>query len=195
MYSKRFILLNSIALFVLAWIIAACFRVRQPEPPITQSDWNTPIEPAILIENFRKSVVTLNLNNYERCFASGVFRFLPDPTVARNNTGLFSRWTLQEELEYMKNIQAVSLQVNGNQFQLSNIRNNFITIDSVEYIADYNLTVFHQDTSYKNFSFNGNMIVYLRRNLFNEWEIAQWQDQSNSEKPCWTELKEKFSTN
>lgn len=172
-----------------------CFTVREPEtasPATLNSNRLSPVQPDILIQNFIQSVTSLNTGNYERCFNRDLFLFIPDPTVAQNNQGLFARWGFIEEIEYFKNLQEQSVQTENNTLVFEQIQRNFINPDSVEYQADYKLEVFHQDAGFNFFIFEGNIRFVMRRNADNEWEITAWRDNKTGTNPCWTELKEHF---
>jgi hypothetical protein len=171
--------------------LTSCFNTREPALPSSTTSWISPNEPLILIENFQKATAELNLNNYERCL-NRYFIFSADPNVKGNNTGVFQRWTLLEELEYMKNISKKTLQVSANRLQFSNVVTNFITADSVEYNASYELQLYHQDSTFANYTFKGRCILALKRNSSNEWAISRWQDNKNTTSPAWTELKQHF---
>lgn len=179
----------------MALLAGGCFNVREPEaaaPSTLNSDWNSPVQPDILIQNFIDAVTTLNTGNYERCFNRDLFTFTADPAIAQNNQGLFAQWDFIEEIEYLKNLQEQSVQTDNNTLVFSQIQRNFINPDSVEYQANYNLEIFHQNATFNFFTFEGNILFIMRRNDNNEWEITRWRDNKTGTNPCWTELKEHF---
>lgn len=173
------------------WLLSGCFAVREPAAPNTSGEWNPPSEPQILIENLRKAFNGLNLINYERCFAKTGFSFVAEPTVAGNSIGVFARWTLVEELEYVKNLRNRSNLSIANDLTLSNVRTNFLTGDSIEYNATYSIRLNHLDSTFGKYNFAGNLIFTMRRNDNNEWIIRRWQDNQTSG-PCWSEIKQRF---
>lgn len=171
----------------------ACFDVRSPEKPVDNTGWISPTEINILTDNLGKSLTSLNLNNYRRCLATDKFVFFADPDVAANNQGVFSFWTWDKENQFFNNLQVQSTPVStSNSFLLSNVRNNNIGVDSVELAADYQLAVYHQDTSFSPVNFRGLLTLQLKRNAQNEWQIVQWRDNKMNQYACISELKQHF---
>lgn len=179
-------------LLCLAWWLTGCFTLREPDLPTATTSWNTPTEPDVLLDNFRLAITELNVVNYERCLKPELFRFTADPTISGQSVGIFQRWTIQEELEYVKNINAKRAAVGNNRLQFVGARRNFLTADSLEITSGYQLSVYHTDTSFSQFQYEGNMIMTLVRGRNNEWSIRSWQDTKTGTLPCWTELKAYF---
>ena len=174
-------------------LATSCFSTREPNPPAAASDWTPPNQPDILIANFSTAVTTLNVVNYERCFSKASYSFYPDPTVARNNQGIFAAWGLQtSEVEYIRNLARLKDNAGGNRLAFASPRTNNLSADSLEYIADYELTLYQADTAYRNYNFKGTINLYLIRNAYNEWAIAAWRDTRTTPTLCWSQLKEKF---
>ena len=174
-------------------IQTACFSLREPEPPDAASTFTPPNQPEVLLSNFVTAVTTLNLPNYERCFARDNFTFSPDQQVAAGNLGLFQAWSFQShELEYVRNLIRVRSQGQPGRLLFTNARTNNISADSVEYVADYDLTLTLTDTLFVPAHFQGNINLSLSRNPFNEWAIGRWRDTKTTAQPSWTELKEKY---
>lgn len=173
--------------------LTACFNERSPKKPEENTDWISPTEPSILLDNFQKASNTLNLNNYRRCFFTDRFRFFADPTISANNLGLFSNWTWDNELQYFNNLSQASQPVNpNNSLSFSNTRIVNHGADSLELTSDYLLSVYHQDTSYQSVTFTGLLTFQMKRNQQNEWQISRWQDNKTKTNPCWTELRQHF---
>ena len=177
---------------VMSGLLNGCFTLREPDLPTATTSWNTPTEPDVLLDNFRLAITELNVVNYERCLKPELFRFTADPTISGQSVGIFQRWTIQEELEYVKNINAKRATVGNNRLQFNGARRNFLTADSLEITSGYQLSVYHTDTSFSQFQFEGNMIMTLVRGRNNEWSIRSWQDTKTGMLPCWTELKAYF---
>lgn len=178
---------------LLLLLMASCFEVRSPEKPADATGWISPTEIPILTENLSKSLVTLNLNNYRRCLQADNFVFFADPDIAAINQGMFSGWTWDKENQFFNNLMLASRPVStSNSFLLSNLRSNNIGVDSVELAADYQLAIFHQDTSFKPVNFRGLLTFQLKRNAQNEWQIVQWRDNKVNGNTCLSELKQHF---
>ena len=176
-------------------LLSACFRTRDPEPPLSASDFSPPNQPEILLSNFTAAVTHLNVANYERCFVRSGFIFNPDPRVARNNQGIFTNWTLQpSELDVIRNLDRVKDGISQNKLAFANPRTNNINADSVEYTADYRLQIQHLDTTYRRYIFTGNLVFSMTRDSENEWRIGRWRDAANDSSASWTELKQHFVT-
>lgn len=178
---------------VLVLCLSACFNERSPKKPDENTSWISPTEPNILLENLKKAVSTLDFNNYRRCLAVEKFIFKADQTIAANNLGLFANWTWDTETQFFNNLRQASSPINGNN-SLSFSNNRFINFnpDSLEFTADYNLSIYHQDTSYKAVNFSGLLSFQMKRNRQNEWQIITWQDNKNKPTACWTELRQHF---
>lgn len=177
---------------LLTAILYSCFQLREPARPTVQTGWTSPTEPEILMTNFREAVAQLNIANYERSIVPEGFQFRPDPVISGQNPGVFARWTIQEELEYIKNIINQTQNTNNNSLQFTDTRQVFLSADSVEINTNYNLQILHADTSFSQFNFQGNAIFKLVRNSRNEWVFSTWQDNKTTQLPCWTELKRHF---
>jgi hypothetical protein len=187
--------LHTVVLAVAVSCLAGCFNKRDPEPPESASDFSPPNQPEVVLSNLAAAVTKLNVANFERCFVPNGYVFNPDPSVAQNNVGLFSNWALQPtELDVIRNIDRMKDGTALNRLTYSNGRTNNITIDSVEYTADYRLQIQHKDTTFPQYIFTGNLIFSMRRNADNEYRIARWRDTKTGTAPCWTELKQHFAT-
>ncbi|MDX5348686.1 MAG: hypothetical protein LPK19_15735 [Hymenobacteraceae bacterium] len=180
-----------VAIFLL---LSACFNVREPEKPSSQSEWNSPTQPYILLDNFTAAVQTLNVTLYERCLIGPAFRFLPDATTAGNSSALFTQWGINEEREYFNSL-AKRMAPNGKrELRLLNKKEVFFSADSLEVTTHYELLLVHQDSTLPHQNFEGDMRLLLKRNN-NEWKISSWQDaRTSSDRPCWSDLKKHFIT-
>jgi len=175
--------------------LGGCFSTREPTPPQTGSDFSPPNQPETLLSNLAAALTKLNVANYERCFARDNFIFYPDPGVAQNNVGLFSNWTLQpNELDVLRNFDKEKDGTARNRLSFGNPRTNNINADSVEYTADYTLTMQHKDSTFQVYVFTGNLIFSMKRGTDNEYRITRWRDAKTTATPCWTELKQHFAT-
>ncbi|MCH8318262.1 MAG: hypothetical protein IIA88_07165, partial [Bacteroidetes bacterium] len=172
--------------------------VREPESsPNTNTEWVSPTEPDILLNNFKDAVTKINIVNYERCFDQMNFSFKPDPIVEGNNLGVFENWTLNEESEYFKNLDSKKGGTTSNNLIFINtLPFNYLTVDSLEYTTDYKLTLIHKDTifnnNYNNNDVEGKLIFILTRTNY-EWMINFWRDIKDTTL-CWTDLKANFIT-
>jgi hypothetical protein len=181
------------ALVLVMAFCMGCFSERSPKAPEENTGWISPTEPNILLENLRKAVVELNLNNYRRCLNTDNFRFKADPTLSANNIGLFATWNWDSENQFFNNLSQAAQPVNiNNALIFTNTRLINHTSDSIEITADYQLSMLHQDKSYQAFTFAGLASFQMKRNRQNEWQISGWYDNKTKENPCWTELRQHF---
>ena len=174
---------------LLSLLCGGCFNVREPEKPDAVSEWLSPTQPDILIENFTRSVRNLNISVYSRCFSAD-FRFKADPATAGANTALFENWSAAEERDYFNSLKNKSASNALNLLELTKTRENFFQADSLEQYFSYKLRTSQTDTTLKTHDFSGTMRLVLRRRN-NEWEIAKWEDNRENQ-ACWSDLKKHF---
>lgn len=179
--------------FIIAVALTSCFSERSPKQPDENSGWISPTEPSILLENLKKAVTTLDQNNYRRCIATEKFRFSADPTILANNLGLFSLWDWDNEIQYTNNLNVAAAPYSkNNSLSFLNPRTQNYSIDSLEFTANYALALYHQDTSLPSVNFTGVMVLKMKRNRQNEWQISKWEDVKTPDQTCWTELRQHF---
>src|SRR5688500_14567034 len=186
----KFRVLALAVILVLGATLSSCFSLREPEAPGTTGSWTSPTQPSILIDNFTLAVTTLNPVNYERCFAP-TLHFIPDPATAGSASGVFDNWTLAEERIYLTRLKESSSVATANQLVFSDKQEVFFNADSLEINTRYQLSLQHEDTTFRHYNFAGAMRLILRRRQ-NEWQILSWQDNRNSDSLCWTDLKKHF---
>lgn len=173
--------------------LTSCFKERSPKPPDENTSWVTPTEPTVLLENMKKAVTQLDLNNYRRCFTTEKFAFRADPTILANNLGLFSQWNWDNETQYINNLNQAALPASkNNALSFQNTKTQNLSADSIEFTASYTLALYHQDTSFSTVNFNGIVALKMKRNRQNEWQIVTWEDYKVENQKCWTELKQHF---
>lgn len=182
-----------ISAFCCLLLLGSCFKERSPKTPAENTGWISPTEPLVLLENLKKAVTQLDLNNYRRCFATEKFSFRADPTILANNLGLFNQWAWDNETQYINNLHQASLPASKNNalgFQNTTLQN--YSPDSIEFTGGYTLALYHQDTSFSTVNFNGIITLKMKRNRQNEWQIVTWEDYKQENQKCWTELKQHF---
>lgn len=179
---------------LLATALTACFQERTPATPTRTSDFVSATEPSVLIQNLAAAYSGLNADNVIRCFNEDRFRFIPEPTVT-GAVNLFATWTLRkEERDVLINLKNRTTSTTNNRLSFEGVQQNFITPDSLEYLARYNLKVFQSDTSFNGTDLAGKVrFVMVRNPSTNEWRINLWQDNALSTgQLCWTDLKARF---
>jgi hypothetical protein len=174
-------------------LLMGCFNERVPGKPEENTGWISPTEPNVLLDNLKKAVSSLDLNNYKRCFKEENFVFKADPNIAANNLGFFSNWTWETENQYFNNLRQASLPPSGNNaLNFTNTRLINFNPDSLEFTADYSLSIYHQDKKFEPVNFVGLLSFQMKRNRQNEWQIIVWQDNKTKTTACWTELRQHF---
>jgi len=147
--------------------------------------------------NLRNAVAEKNITNYIRCLAdtgtsSKRFRFVPEATVANANPGLFLRWAIDEERNYLNQLLLFLPKDSTSQLSLSPLKEDTFP-DSAILIQDYRLT-----TKYRCEGgecpkvMSGQAEFRLIRNTEDFWYIHRWSDYATGDEPTWSALKAKF---
>ncbi|MEO0470124.1 MAG: hypothetical protein AAF206_10925 [Bacteroidota bacterium] len=177
---------------VLCLVLSACFSVRPVEPPgTTASDWISPTDYEILLNNLQTAIAKGNVQNYVRCFNQESLRFLPAAALVNNNENIWLNWAIQDEQTYLNNVLADLAVSTGNGLSLQETDLQDVTADSLRYVGDYTLTLNHSDTSLTTL-FRGQMQLTIKLNTFNEWEIHRWTDIEVFPDSSWSELKLRY---
>lgn len=171
---------------------SACFQVRPVEPPArTVSDWVSPTDYEILLQNLRDAVAQGNPQNYLRCFEAEAFRYAPAATLFDNNESLWRNWSVLDEQAWFDNMLANLSSGAGNSLILQQQDLQDVTADSLRYVGEYSLRVNHTDTTLTTL-FRGQLQLLIRANSFNEWEIHRWTDIELYPDSSWSALKLRF---
>lgn len=173
-------------------LLSACFTVRDVEPPNqVNSDWVSPTDYEILLQNLRTAISQTNVQNYLRCFNRDSFVYQPVAALYNNNESIWANWALQDEQTYLENAFA-DLSVNSGQSLLLEEQDlQDVTPDSLRYVGGYTLRINHTDTSLTTL-FKGQIQLTIKRNSFNEWEIHRWTDIQLAEDSSWSNLKLRY---
>ncbi len=173
-------------------ILTACFQIRPVEPPgRATSDWISPTDYAIVLDNMSRAINQGNTQNYLRCFQSDSFRFFPVARLFNDNETIWANWSALDEQGYLDNVLA-NLSVTGsNTLILEQADLQDGSSDSVKYVGNYTLRVNHSDTTLTTL-FVGQLQMLIKRNTFNEWEIHRWTDIESAQDSSWSELKLRY---
>ena len=176
----------------LGGIPGACFQVRPVEPPSSSSsDWISPTDFEILLNNLQTAISQRNVQNYLRCFNRDSLRFFPAASLLNNNESIWQSWAITDEQSYWENVIA-SLQVSsGNALILQQTDLQDVSADSLRYVGNYTLRMNHGDTTLTDL-FRGQVQFSIKVNSFNEWEIHRWEDIETVADSSWSLLKLKF---
>lgn len=178
-----------LVLLALAIGFASCLKTREVEEPDTgSSDWVSPSDYTILLNNLRTSVNQRNVQNYLRCFEQDSLRFLPSTPVYTGNEILWDNWAWQDEQNWFDNVIADLGLTSGNRLIVNEVDLQAFSSDSLRYIGDYSLTMNHRDTALT-VLFKGQLEFLMKVNQFNEWEISRWIDYETNMDSSWSRLK------
>ena len=190
--------MNKIILIIIiaAFSFTACdlFTTRNAEEPDqTRSNFQPPVEPAIVIENLKNSLADKNVQNYIACFVDTIFADqnfnFSASSEATSRYDILLNWGLSEERRYFNSISnkipvdfPISLTLSDQNF-------SSLSGDSIIYSATYflNLPVSTGDPFPKNYA--GNLQFNMLRDSRSEWVIYFWKDTKSETLPSWSELK------
>lgn len=182
-------------LFLSVILIYGCdiFETRDPEEPDrSRSNYETPSEPQIVIQNLQNAFSDRNSDNYKKNFALGpplvnrIFSFLPTSLALSSDPALWANWNVDNEFRYFNNLVTrvpeglpITLLLSEEQFSPS--------IDSTIYTAKYFISIPN---------LTGDPEIYegsLKFNMITDnqlaWVIHYWEDISKESSNSWSDLK------
>lgn len=175
------------------FFLVACFNTRDVEPPATgSSDWVSPTDYTILLNNLKLSISQKNTQNYLRCFNDDSLRFVPATTTRSGNEILWDSWNIADELTWFDNVINKLAIVNGNYLELEQVDLQSFSTDSVKYIGNYTMQLNHSDTTLTT-HFRGQVEFVCKVNEYNEWEIHRWSDFETAPDSSWSSLKLEYA--
>ena len=172
--------------------LMACFKTRPVEPPLNaNSDWISPTDYQILLDNLKTAIAKRNTQNYLRCFEEASFRFSPAASLLINNESVWQNWSLQDEQTYLDKLFAELTAISGNSLILEEVDLQDVSSDSLRYLGKYTLRMNHPDTNLTTL-FIGQVQWVVKINEFNEWTIHRWQDLEVARDSSWSSLKLRY---
>lgn len=177
-------------LCLLLW--SGCFDTRPVEPPGGgASDWISPTDYQILLDNLQRAYAERNTQNMLRCLSEPAYTFEPSASLFADNESIWRAWVRQDEQVWFDNmvsqLDISSLSLNLIEGDLQNV-----TPDSIQYRGAYRLSISHTDTTLPTL-FLGDVLFNLQINTFNEWEIKGWTDLETTPDSSWSLLKLRFN--
>jgi hypothetical protein len=186
-----------IFIFFILLSLTACdlFTTRNAEnPDQTRSNFQPPVEPAIVIANLKNSLSDKNVQNYIACFVDTIFAdqnyYFSVSSEALTRYDIFLQgWGLNEERRYFSSVVnrvPVDFPIS---LTLSNENYSSLSGDSLIYSATYslNLPISSGDPFPQNYA--GNLQFNMLRDSRSEWVIYFWKDTKGETLPSWSELK------
>ncbi len=182
-------------LIVLLMYFQGCdlFVTRDAEQPDrSKSNYETPSEPRIVIQNLKNSFSDRNADNYKKNFALGPplvsrnFFFLPTSQALSSDPNLWLSWNVESEFSYFKNlITRVSSDLPIN---ISLTSENYSPLgDSTIYTAEYSISV--PQLAGEPDIFEGSLKFNMITDNQAAWVIYYWEDIAKEGKKSWSDLK------
>lgn len=180
-------------LILFAALINGCeiFETRDAElPDQIRSNYTTPSERTILIQNLIHSFSDRNTNNYTKTFSDPnltgkLFFFYPSSTALRFQ--IWENWNISDEIQYFNNLindVPQSLPIN-----LSFANENYGSVigDSATYTAEYSIVV--PQLNNESLIYAGNLKFSMFRDAGGVWSVYFWEDNAVQGSTSWSELK------
>jgi len=167
------------------------FETRDPEQPDrSRSNYETPSEPQILIQNLKNSFSDKNADNYKKNFALGSpyvnrnFFYLPTSQALSSDPNLWANWSVDNEFLYFKNL--ITRTAEELPITLSLFSENYSPFgDSTIYTAEYSINIPNLSGSPN--IYKGNLKFSMITDNQAAWVIYYWEDISNE--ISWSDLK------
>ncbi|HEX9253681.1 MAG TPA: hypothetical protein VF870_15655 [Ignavibacteriaceae bacterium] len=183
-----------ITLITISFTACDLFNTRNAETPDqTRSNWQPPVEPAIVIENLKNSLSDKNVQNYIACFVDTIFAHqnynFSASSEATSRYDILQNWGLNEERRYFTSITNKVPADFPISLTLSNQNFSNLSGDSLIYSATYflNLPLSSGDPFPQNYA--GSLQFNMLRDSRSEWVIYFWKDTKSETLPSWSELK------
>lgn len=178
------------------FLVKGCglFETRDPEQPETRrSTYSPPTSAQIVIENLSNSILEKNSENYNKCFSSVKYEYVPDARTLQLYEILFANWNQASEKRYLDNLILETDNDQTSVYLPSGARYTQITPDSAIYQATYNIIFQHRRTNVPK-SGKGNLNIVISTDENDLFYIRKWEDfRQNDTDFTWSELRANFS--
>jgi len=182
-----------IVIFVLLSLTACdIFETRDAEDPEeSRSNYTTPSEPEILIQNLINSFSDKDADNYVKsftdpAFSNKVFFFLPTSSALQTWSNIWTDWNVDKEFQYFQNLITVAPEELPITLIFKSEDYNHLG-DSLIYIAQYFISI--PQLNDEPINYEGNIKFSMVRDMRDTWAIYFWQDHAISESQSWSDLK------
>ena len=186
-----------IILFLITVFFKGCgiFETRDPEEPQNiRSTFIPPTSADIVIDNISYSLQEKNSENYNKCFSSQYFQFVPDSRSQLLYEQIFIGWNKQDEKHYLENM--IAAQEGGSSTSvlfLDNERLTQLSSDSASFQADY-IFVFQHNKANLPKSSKGRLNLTIATDDDALFYVRRWEDfRQNDTDFTWSEFKANFS--
>ena len=187
-----------ITIILISFTACDLFTTRDAEKPDqSRSNFQPPVEPAIVIVNLKNSLSDKNIENYISCFVDTIFsqrtfNFSASSEAISLYQIFLQGWGLNEEKRYLSG--AINKVPKDFPITLSLSNENYSSLsgDSSIYTATYflSLPVLSGDPTPANYA--GNLQFNMLRDSRSEYVIYFWKDTKSQTLPSWSELKGSF---
>ena len=185
---------------ILSAFLVSCdlFQTRPPEgPDQSRSNYISPSEPKILIENIINSFSDKNADNYRKSFESNptsiAFTFIPTSSAQVTYQSIWLDWNIDSEFQYFKSAQTTVPSELPMTLSLSTEQGSFSVLgaDSVKYNSKYSISIPQYNSNALNYQ--GNVEFTLIRDSRQIWVINYWKDYAIGDSPSWSDLKGSYA--
>lgn len=195
---------NIYLLLLVTLTLTACdlFKTRNPEEPDTgRSSFLPPTDASIVIENFKKSIIEKNPENYIACLSElsdsqeNHYVFIPSAESMAIYSSIFRNWDIQSERSYLNSLFSSLPDERYPEFTFSGPGFDILQPDSAVYIGEYELVVKHDIKTVPEI-FRGTLQFTITPGSNGLWAISRWIDTkktNNDNDPTWSVLKALFS--
>ena len=181
-----------------SFISCDLFTTRDAEiPDQSRSNFQPPVEPAVVIDNLKNSLSDKNIENYIACFVDTIFsqrtfNFSASSEAVSLYQIFLQGWGLNEEKRYLSGAINKVPKDFPITLILSNENYSSLSGDSSIYTATYvlSLPVLSGDPTPTNYA--GNLQFNMVRDSRSEYVIYFWKDTKSQTLPSWSELKGSF---
>ena len=182
---------------ITTFVLSGCiFSPRDPDGPPAEdaTDWQTPVNTSIVLENLKAALEGDSPSNYRDCYTED-FTHEVDPQdwldAGQEAEDLYADWTRDDEEQSANGIlgDAESITVSFVNYQEPDE-----TEDETDRIDDYTLTISWESGVYsgQELTYEGRAIIYLRRDGTGRWAIYRWEDNRRTANPTWGFLRGEY---
>jgi hypothetical protein len=181
----------------IAFILISCdlFTARDAETPDqARSNYQTPVQASIVIDNLKNSLSDKNVQNYMASFVDSIFSQKKFSfTASSEATSIYQiflqGWGLNEEQRYISSIfnkvpADFPISLTFSEEIYSNLSG-----DSLVYSAAYFLNIPASSGDGGTVNYSGNLQFNMLRDSRALWVIYYWRDTKSQSLPSWSELK------
>jgi len=184
----------------ISFTLVSCdlFTTREGETPDQgRLNFQTAVQPGLVIENLKNALKDKNISNYMACFvdtlfANKNFMFISSSEAALIYPIFLHGWGLSEEKSYITNVfntLPLDLPVT---LTLSDTIVSYLSGDSLIYSASYFLNVPFASAELFPTNYSGNLEFSMLRDDRAIWVIYLWKDNKSQALPSWSDLKGSF---